>query len=233
MEVKKSPKADLQSKKGLFGLIGLLASLLLAVGAFSINQGEVSFEAVAPSEDVVEEQYVEITRPEEPPKPEIEKITTPVASSDFLEAVDNTIDLDDNMDIFDIEATESTMIDLSALEGNDEDLLIEDPVVFKAEKDPVFLGGGMSKFHAWVNKNVRYPSVAEINNITGRVMAIAVVGRDGYIRDVKILVSPDESLSDAVKDVLKKSPKWIPAEQRGKPVSLQIQVIVNFQQISQ
>ncbi len=232
MEVKKSPKADLQNKKSLFGLIGLLVSLLLAIGAFNVNKGEVKFEAVAPEVAVAEEQFVEITRPEEPAKPEITKIATPAATSNVLEAVDNSVELDDNMDMFNIEATENTVIDIQPIETVEEEMLEEDIVVFKAEKEPQFLGGGIDKFRTWVQKNVKYPAVAELNNISGRVVALCVVGRDGLIRDVKVLVSPDESLSNAVRDVLKKSPKWIPAEQRGKPVSMQIQVPVNFSQIN-
>lgn len=231
MEVKKTPKADLQNKKPLFALFGLLTSLLLAVWAFNVHTGEVKINAVGLEEEVVEEQYVEITRPEEPPKPEVEKIAAPAATSNVLEAVDNSVELDDNMDMFDIEATENTVINIQPIE--EEELLEEDVVVMKAEKMPQFLGGDIKKFHAWVNKNVKYPAVAELNNITGRVIALCVIGRDGYIRDVKILVSPDESLSEAVRAVFKKSPKWTPAEQRGKTVSIQIQSIINFQQISQ
>ena len=232
MEVKKSPKADLQNKKQLFTMFGLCIALLLAVGAFSINQGSVQFENVTEAEEVVEEQYVEITRPEEPPKVEIEKVAAPAATSNVLEAVDNSVELDDNMDMFDIEATENTVIDIQPIETVEEDLLEEDIVVIKAEVEPKFLGGGVSKFHAWVNKNVSYPEEAEMNNIAGRVMCLAVVGRDGFIRNVKVLVSPDESLSNEVRKTLMKSPKWVPAQQRGKPVSFQIQCTVNFQQIN-
>lgn len=231
MEVKKTAQADLQNKKSLFGLVGLLISLLLVVWAFSVHTGEVTVNAVGREEVVTEEQMTEITRPEEPPKPEIEKIVAPAATSNVLEAVDNSVDLDDNMDMFDIEATEATVINIQPVE--EEGLLDEDVVVMKAEKDPTFLGGGIDKFQAWVMKNVKYPAVAELNNITGRVIVLVVVGRDGFIRDVNILASPDESLSDAVRDVMKKSPKWVPAEQRGKPVSIRIQSVVNFQQISQ
>ncbi len=233
MEVKKTPKADLQNKKSLFAMFGLCIALLLAVGAFSVNQGEVQFEKVGVNQEVVEEQFVEITRPEEPPKVEIAKVAAPAATSNVLEAVDNSVDLDDNMDMFDIEATENTVIDIQPVASIEEDLLEEDVVVIRAEVMPTFLGGDITKFHAWVHKNVRYPEEAELNNISGKVLCLAVVGRDGLIRDVQVLVSPDESLSAEVRKILLKSPKWVPAKQRGKAVSFRIQIPVNFQQINQ
>ena len=232
MEVKKSPKADLQNKKSLFGLFGLCVALFLMVGAFSISQGEVTVNLEKTEQAAVEEDFTEITRPEEPPKKEIEKIATPAATSDVLEAIDNSVDLDDDMSMFDSEATEDSMIDLSPLESVEEDLLKEDIVVIKAEKDAKFLGGGTEKFNQWVTKNLKYPAEAELNSISGRVIAVAVVGRDGFIRDVQILNSPDESLSKAVSDCMKKSPKWTPAQQRNKPVSIRIQVIINFKQLN-
>lgn len=232
MEVKKTPKADLQNKKSIFGLFGLSVAIFLMVGAFSISQGEVTVNLDKTDEVAVEEDYMDITRPEEPPKPKVEKIATPAATSNVLEVIDNSVDLDDDMSMFDSEATEDSMIDLSPLESFEEDLLDEDIVVIKAEIAPKFLGGTVKKFVTWVQKNLKYPAEAELNSISGRVIALAVVGRDGLIRDVKILVSPDESLSKAVIDGIKASPKWEPAKQRGKPVSYQIQIAITFQQIS-
>ncbi len=231
MEVKKSPKADLENKKSIFSLLGLSIALLLCVGLFSVSQGKVEFNDVGVEREVVEEQLVEITRPEEPPKPEIEKIAAPAATANVLEAVDNSVDLDDDMDMFNIEATENTVIDIQPVEV-EEELLEEEVVVIKAEVDAQFLGGPSSNFTKWIQKNVKYPAEAELNNISGRVVAIAVVGTNGLIRKVQILQSPDPSLSKAVEEQIMKSPKWVPAQQRGKPVALQIQIFVNFQQLT-
>ena len=38
MEIKKSPKADLENKRGLFLEIGLIVALVLVIGAFAVTR---------------------------------------------------------------------------------------------------------------------------------------------------------------------------------------------------
>lgn len=227
MELKKSPKADLQNKKSLFGLFGLLVSILLAVGAFSVSKSEIKFNGVGIVGEVVEQQVVEITRPEEPPKPEIKKVTTPAAASNVLEVVDNSVKLDDNMDMFNTDANENTVIEIKA-PGKKETILEEDVVVMRAEVMPKFQGGDLENYRLWVQKKVAYPAIAEQNNISGRVTVKCVVGRDGFIRQVIMLASPDPSLFEAVKETILKSPAWTPGMQNGRPVSVSIVFNVVF-----
>ena len=40
MEIKKSPKADLENKRGLFLEIGLVVALVLVIGAFAVTPKE-------------------------------------------------------------------------------------------------------------------------------------------------------------------------------------------------
>ena len=72
MEIKKSPKADLQNKRGLLLEIGLIIALALVIAAFAYTPKEHRIEKVDLNYGPVDEQIVEITRqdqkPPEPPK---------------------------------------------------------------------------------------------------------------------------------------------------------------------
>ena len=70
MQIKKSPKADLQNQKGLFLEIGLIISLLITIGAFLYAPKEYRIEQVDLNYGPIEEEITEITRNEQkPPRP--------------------------------------------------------------------------------------------------------------------------------------------------------------------
>lgn len=59
MEIKKSPKADLENKKGLFTEIGLAVVLALTLGAFEYTSTDVQISlSDMPEEVAVEEEMV-------------------------------------------------------------------------------------------------------------------------------------------------------------------------------
>ena len=227
MEIKKSEKADLQSKKFIFTQIGLLGSLLIIYAMFSANQGAVEIQAVAEAETEEIVDLPPVVRPEEPrPQEKILKVVAPTISS-VIEVVDNTIDTEDSA-IFNPEADEDLIVYSGLPTGtpNDGEMILDDDVpVFKAEIDPDFQGAGSmqksnEKFRSWVQKNVRYPSIAEENNVTGAVNLKFIIGRDGKIKDITVLSSPDRSLTEEVQRVLRASPAWNPGKQRDKPVAV-------------
>lgn len=225
MELKKSPKADLQNKKGIFSLIGLILSLLIMIGMFSWSKSELTFEKIVESEATIEQDVVEITR-QEPPKLEIPKVTAPTVS-DIIEVVKSDTKLDSNNDLFTQDFGEDTQIAIKSVE-KEEEVLEEDVPVLLAEKMPTFEGGDQTKFKNWVQGKVVYPAVAEENNITGRVTCSFVIEKDGKISNIVVVQSPDKSLSDECIRVMKMSPKWTPGEQRGKPVRVKVIVPINF-----
>ena len=75
MEVKKSPKADLNNKKLLFVEIGLVLSLLITIAAFeyrTMEKKDSFFEAE--NAELIEEEIIPITQETPPPPPETPKI---------------------------------------------------------------------------------------------------------------------------------------------------------------
>jgi protein TonB len=88
MEIKKSPKVDLQNRKGLFLEIGLIISLLLVIAAFCYAPKEYRIEQVEMNYGPVEEEITEITRNEQKPPEPPKKIEIKVYN-DILDIVTN------------------------------------------------------------------------------------------------------------------------------------------------
>jgi len=129
------------------------------------------------------------------------------------------------------------------LKGNpDAEVTIDEPVgksdvkavtedvnkVYEAvEQEPSF-PGGPDAFNKFLTKTIQYPAVDRENNVTGKVYVTFVVEKDGSLTDIKALRGPSETEKDEAIRGLKKSPKWKPGIQNGRPVRVQYTIPVNF-----
>ena len=227
MEVKKSQKADLEGKKGVFFEVGLtlaLAILLLAFEWKSSSEEVSQFQTVA--EEQIEEEIIPITQQmlkPPPPPPPAPKLT------DLIDIVEDDTQIDEELEIQDVDDTsENTDVPIDASDFGpygDEDT--GDTEVFVVVEDmPSFPGGNVQK---WIAKNVKYPVLAMENGIQGKVFIQFVIERDGSITDVKVLRGVDASLDKEAVRVVKAMPKWKPGKQRGKPVRVSYTLPINFQ----
>ena len=225
MEIKKTPKADLEGKKGIFFEIGLVVALGILLCAFNWKANtkvEEGFVTVA--EEPVEEEIIPITQQmmkPPPPPPPAPKLT------DLIEIVDQELDIDEELEIEDVEANVENRTDYSYDydgTGYDEGEYGEEDIFQVVEDMPTFPGD----INKWLGKNVKYPVIAQENNIQGRVTVQFVIERDGSITDVKVLRGVDPSLDKEAVRVVKSMPKWKPGKQRGKPVRVSYTVPINF-----
>ena len=114
--------------------------------------------------------------------------------------------------------------------------VIAQPEPPKEEENKVFdvvevmpsFPGGQGALMQWLNKNIKYPVVAEENGIQGRVVVTFVVEKDGSITDVNVVKSVDPSLDKEAQRVVKSMPKWIPGKQNGSAVRVKYTVPVTF-----
>lgn len=88
--------------------------------------------------------------------------------------------------------------------------------------------GGPSALMEWLSNNVKYPVVAQENNVQGRVVVSFVVERDGSITDVKVVRGVDPSLDKEASRVVRAMPRWIPGKQNGSAVRVKYNVPVAF-----
>ncbi len=121
---------------------------------------------------------------------------------------------DDGTKIMDIVFLKDSAIQTQCLSTDSVELL-EGECVF--ERLPEFPGGvkGWSRYLAL---NLKYPESAINRNIQGVVLVQFIVFKDGKIDSLKIISSPDESLSEEVLRLMKNCPLWKPAIQYNKPM---------------
>ncbi|RYD75074.1 MAG: TonB family protein, partial [Sphingobacteriales bacterium] len=95
------------------------------------------------------------------------------------------------------------------------------------EKQPEFQGG-MKKFYEYLGKSIKYPEIAQENNVQGKVWLSFTVERDGNLTDIKITRGLGSGTDEEAKRVLEESPKWNPGIQNGKPVRVKYNININF-----
>lgn len=227
MELKKSPKANLETKKALFTEIGLVAALAVVLFAFEYKTTE---KAVSTLEEEVyipvEEEIIPITQETPPPKPDMPKIPQ---LSDEIDIVSDEIQVEDIIiNTEDVADMGVEVMDYVA-EVEDEEI-IEEALPYKSvEVEPSFQGGTANDFSKWVQQRLVYPEIALENGISGTVILYFEVDKDGNLINVKVLRGVDKSLDDEAVRVVKSSPKWSPGRQQDIAVKCQYQFPVTFQ----
>ena len=223
MEVKKSPKADLQNKRGLMLEIGLCVALGLVILAFAYTPKEHRIEKIDMNYGPVEEQITEITRQDQKPPEPPKKVEVKVIA-DLLEVVTNDTKITTNVDFteFDEDA------EIEQIVAVEEEEVEEDQPFLRAETMPSFQGGDLNTFRNWVQQNVKFPQIALENGIQGRVTLTFVIEKDGRLTNIQVLQTPDRSLSEEAIRVLNKSPKWSPGKQRNQTVRVKYTLPVDF-----
>ena len=98
MEIKKSPRASLENKKSISILIGLVVALGLTFVAFELSEGKKE-ESKAFKEEakvmVEDEDMMESTHQDEPPKPELPPPPQEKILSDVIEVQDNDAEVEE------------------------------------------------------------------------------------------------------------------------------------------
>ena len=80
----------------------------------------------------------------------------------------------------------------------------------------------------YLAKNIRYPAKAHEANVQGRVITQFTVGKDGAIRDAKVVRSVSPELDAEALRVISAMPNWKPGKQGGKAVATRFTVPVVF-----
>lgn len=224
---KKTERANLEKKKGLFTEIGLVLALLFTLAAFEYTKEDLKTNNLQAIRDASgEEEIIPITRqelqkPVEPPKPKTVIID--------LKIVEDDVKLEDNLDFDAFDANQNDAIHIATVVGNTKEEEEEDKQVFLIVEDmPTFQGGTIENFRNYIQSTVKYPALAMENSISGTVYVSFVVNRRGEVSNITIVRGVDPSLDEAVIGALKQAPKWEPGKQRGKPVNVSFSIPVKF-----
>ncbi len=228
MEIKKSPKANLEKQKGLSLLMGLVVALAVVFVALeyrSFSKTEDDIVAKVDIADVDEQLLIEDQKQPEP-EPEPEQTKIEVQLPEEFKVVEN-----------DQEVAKVTLI------SNDEEKKLPPPVVVVpttshnneeaeeifqvVEVSPEYVGGEEAR-RRFLKDNLVYPPIAEENGVHGKVTLGFVVEKDGSITNLKVLRSVDPELDKEALRVAKLMPKWKPAKQQGRTVRCAFTMTVIF-----
>ena len=225
MEIKKTPKADLENKKSTWMLIGYVIVLAFMFIAFEWTKRDIKIDTSQALTDLYfEEEMVPITEQEEkvaPPPPEVATI------NETLEIVADDADVEETVIASSEEtgqAVEVKYVPVTVVEEEPEEQTIFEVV----EQMPEFPNGGMAGLMQFLSKNIKYPTIAQENGTQGRVTVQFVVNKDGSIVDAKVIRGVDPYLDKEALRVIGTMPKWKPGMQRGKPVRVKYTVPVMF-----
>ena len=106
--------------------------------------------------------------------------------------------------------------------------VVEEEQIFQVVEEMPSFPGGDAECMRFLNKNIKYPTIAQENGIQGRVILQFVVNKDGSIVDVVVARSVDPYLDKEAVRVVNMMPKWKPGKQRGKPVRVKFTLPVTF-----
>lgn len=232
MKSRKTSKADLENKRGLFRDLGLVVGLLAIYVMFSWKTYPPKVEGLEITGTNDEEMIIPITQPpvEVPPPP-------PEAPPEVLEIVEDEVEIEE-IEFESTEVTEETEIALieEIPEASDEIMTfvsVENKPVFpgcenEATEEARFLCF-QREITVTLNRNFVYPEMSKQMGSQGKVWIDFVIEKNGSVSNVTIARSSGDEYIDreAVRAVREGLPKFTPAKSGGRAVRMRYTVPIN------
>ncbi|MBC8153950.1 MAG: TonB family protein [Bacteroidetes bacterium] len=95
------------------------------------------------------------------------------------------------------------------------------------EQNPVF-PDGIPGLMYYVAHNLRYPAEAQKAKIQGEVFVKFIVAATGAVNGVRVIKGIGKGCDEEAVRVVSQMPKWTPAKQYGKPVSVEYVLPIQF-----
>lgn len=221
--MKKSKKANLESKRAVFFELGIIVALSFVLLAFewtTIHSEKYNWDDFRGP--YVEEDLTQITVQEQKkpimPKPIILPIIIPV---------DDNIEVDDTPEI-DAGVTVDTQNDPDFVIPEEDDDVPEEPNIFLVVEEQPSFPGGLPALYKYLAENLRYPEAAHEVGISGPVSVDFVVWKDGSIRMVKVRRGIGGGCDEEAFRVIENMPNWNPGKQRSKVVNVRMNIPIVF-----
>ena len=229
----------------VFALAFLVNTVIKSVDARPVDEGEqalVEMATEAPEEEAPEEEPQRME--EQQPEVVKEELLNTVKLTEIAIVDDNEVK-EEIKSQDELAATETAVGKANEDRGVDDiinaqehkDVVVVDekkpePVddnhVFETvEQNPQFPGGDAALLK-YVSEHIRYPSVAQENNIQGRVVVQFVVTKTGSVGTVKVVRSKDPDLDKEAVRVVKSLPKFVPGKMNGHAVNVWYTLPITF-----
>lgn len=214
MAIEKTPQADVRSKLRRYYEISLIISLLIITAAFAffpdLEKEDVVIDA---AQEIVKVEDIDNTRQENrPPPPPRPPIPIEAPSSDAIDDIDITSEIDLGQQMTAPSAPPAPKKEVE-----------EEEVYFEVVEDPPTIIGGLDA----VRKNLVYPDLAIRAGVEGTVIVLAYVNKDGVVTGTEVVRGIGGGCDEAAMEAVKKV-RFKPGMQRGKPVNVKVSVPVKF-----
>lgn len=225
---KKYPGADIRRYGHLIFLLSLTLSIGMVLTAFEWQSADLVRLDSLSGQPTNTEELLEIP----PVLPATALPPPPAVASDEYVAVPDDTPLDPVLpDLIDLPALEPTGTQPIQFQTD----LPTGPVIEETPEEPVYIAefaaepeGGMQAFYQYVRRNLEYPRSAQRVGVEGRVTVQFVVEKDGTLSDFKVLKGIGAGCDEEAVRVLKNSPAWKPARQRGRTVRQRMTLPITF-----
>ena len=228
MEIKKSPKADLEGKYTQRFVLGIVVALTMLYVALEYNMDSddvlddpelieilSSDEELAP---LMREQPEVTLAPKAKPEPTVKLKVVEEESTETEEPVrepEQTLEGDVADELPDAD-------EQHAEEEGDEVLS------FRVVEDLPQPPGGYHEFMKWLTRNIKYPTVVQQRKQQGKVVAEFIVNKDGSVTDVGVVKSLCPECDEEALRVLRMMPRWTPGIQNNKPCRTKVCIPIVF-----
>jgi periplasmic protein TonB len=220
METKKTPKADLRKKTGMFFHLGLMVSIGLTLLAFEYKSYEEQSPLALTRDSDDSETLLDIPIINQPPPP-------PPKEQPEIEEIDDDVEIEEKLEVtFNLDIPEDHVFaEIEIPEAPKDD---EADVIFEVVEKSPEPQGGMESWNRYLQNNLKYPNQAKRMGVQGTVYVAFVVNTDGSIQDTEILSGIGAGCDEEALRVIKNAPKWIPGRQRGRPVRVKMSLPIRF-----
>ena len=230
MRTKKNSSADLNKKSSFYLAIGLFLVLFVSWRAIEWkNYDDDGYGYIALDVDDDDDEEIPITEQIKTPTP-----PPPPPAPEVIEVVEDEEEIEETI----IESTETDQEEIvEEVEVMEEDLDIDVPFAI-IEDVPLFPGCErvpksqrracfQTNIQKHINKNFRYPEIAQEMGIQGRVFVQFVIDKDGSITGIRTR-GPDKNLEKEAQRIIGKLPTMTPGKQRGRPVRVPFSIPITF-----
>ena len=230
MTSKKNPQVDLNNKSSFYFAIGLFLVLFISWRAIEFkNWDDDGYGYIALDVDADDDEEIPITEQIKTPPP-----PPPPPAPEIIEVVEDEEEIEETI----IESTETDQEEIvEEVEVVEEDLdldvpfaIIEDVPLYpgcervpKSERRNCF----QKEIQKHINKNFRYPEIAQEMGIQGRVFVQFTIQKDGSISGIRTR-GPDKNLEKEANRIISKLPRMTPGKQRGRPVRVPFSIPITF-----
>tara|TARA_B100001175_G_scaffold43012_1_gene32318 strand:+ start:2875 stop:3522 length:648 start_codon:yes stop_codon:yes gene_type:complete len=207
----------------------LCVVLFISWQAIEYKSYEIQYDLESLNVDDDDDEEIPITEQIKTPPP-----PPPPPAPEIIEIVEDEEEIEETI----IESTETDQEEIvEEVEELEEEMdmdipfaIIEDVPLFpgcervaKSQRRKCF----QEQIQKHINKNFRYPEIAQEMGIQGRVFVQFMIGKDGNISGIRTR-GPDKNLEREANRIIGKLPKMTPGKQRGRPVRVPFSIPITF-----